>query len=396
MTVRGRARLADIQAQQVEVGRIRLGTSTPKTARSGKQYNEPVKLERFRLTSRSRSLIVNAAELYGGEPGEWVPQGSRTPQWEVIIERDWLGVIVPANPCSQYYEQWAGGKCQVRCDGLRELLTDEPCLCGPDPEQRRCKPYTRLSLMLAEMPGIGIWRLETHGYNAAAELPAVADLLSAAGGNVPARLEMEERQAEVPDPRKPGETMISRFMVPVLHVEVTPAQLISAFTPREALEAARQEPLAIDRPVSAPPNGVPAAAPSTAPDLRADFERQIAQAGAASLPKVGQQIASAAGRISRTDLAALRETYTARKDYLQKQALPTAPAAPSPQPPPPADETELRKTVWLEVNSWAGFKNVTLSGLRDLYRELKGATAELNQASHADLVQFRDWLKAKG
>lgn len=401
--IRGHARLADIQAQQVEVGRIRLGTSAPKTSRSGKQYNEPVKLERFRLTSRSRSLIEQAAGLYGGEPGEWVPQGTRTSQWEVIIERDWLEVIVPANPCSQFYEQWASGKCQVRCDGLRELLTDTPCLCGPDPVQRRCKPYTRLSLMLAEMPGIGIWRLETHGYNAAAELPAVADLLSAAGGNVPARLEMEERQAEVPDPRKDdGATMISRFMVPVLHVEVTPAELIAAFTPRAVLEAARREPLAIEADAVAP-EAVESEPSSQFPEsatLRAGFEKAIAQASLEALPAVGLAVGRAITRMSPQDAASLRQSYTQRKTWLERAASPSASGAatadtrPPPQAPPPADEKTQRQAAWLEVNTLAGFRNITLSGLRQMYTQF-GGVGEINQASAAELIRFRDWLKAQ-
>lgn len=402
-TTRANARLADIQAQQVEVGRIRLGTSTPKISRSGKEYNEPVKLERFRLTSRSRQLVEQAAELYGGQPGEWTPQGG-TVQFEVIIEREWLGVIVPPNACSQYYEQWAGGKCRIRCDGMRELLTDEPCPCGPDPTYRKCKPYTRLSLMLAEMPGVGIWRLETHGYNAAAELPAMADLLSAAGGNIPARLEMEERQAEVPDPRKPGETLISRFMVPVLHVEATPAQLISMFQ-RPAIEAAPvsgapdpgpAEPAAVATPQAPPP--AKTAAPKAAPTARVvqGFLRAIAKAGDLNELVQVRGAIQASKDLAPEALAQLRDAWNARQGFLSQAGPASAPAAPAvtpAAPPPPAPELD-RKTVWMEVNTWAGFNNITLSGLNSRYATWNPDKPELASASAQELAGFRDWLKA--
>lgn len=399
---RGNARLADIQAQQVEVGRIRLGTSTPKVSRAGRAYNEPVKLDRFRLTSRSRQLIEHAAELYGGEPGEWTPQNSSGVQWEVIIERDWLGVIVPANACSQYYEQWAGGRCQVRCDGTWELMTDEPCVCGPDPTARKCKPYTRLSLMLAEMPGVGIWRLETHGYNAAAELPAVADLLSAAGGNVPARLEMEQRSAEVPDPKKPDKTVITTFMVPVLHVEATPAQLISVFQ-RPALEAATRDeelpalPASPAEPASVEPPREFTPTDEVARDLlvrtlRNQYSRQIAKASdAAALSKIRDAIRQDAPKLDEETLVALRVTWNARQQFLANAGPASAPAIPA-APAPAAQPALDRKAVWMEVNTLAGFKNITLSRLKALYGE-SGGEGDLTQATAEQLVVFRDWLK---
>ena len=435
MFVRGQARLADIQAQQVEVGRIRLGTSTPKTSRAGKSYNEPVKLERFRLTSRSRQLIELAAELYGGEPGEWTPQGSPSSQWEVIIERDWLGVIVPPSSCSQYYEQWANGRCQVRCDGQRELLTDTVCPCGPDPAQRRCKPYTRLSLMLAEMNGIGIWRLETHGYYAAAELPAVADLLSVAGGNVPARLEMEQRSAEVPDPRNAGKTVIANFMVPVLHVEATPAQIVSLFDPRPALASARHEAVGLpatpdlpalpaapswdgdfagneagypadDNPYQPAPE-LPGPTPKNTPSqdfavsrtLRvAHGNNLVAATSLGQLDSVAAAIAADKHRMSESDLDALRTSHARRKEYLASAAPPAAPPPATPAPPPadapdPQSEQRLRQETWLRVCTWAGFNNLTLSGLKERYAQ-RYEGQEINQADSARLIEFEGWLQS--
>ncbi len=405
-----RNRLSTIQAQTVEVGRIRLGTSTPKTSRSGKPYNEPVRLERFRLTSRSRQLIEAAANLYGGEPGVWTPQGTSTEQYEVIIEADSLPVIVPPEACSQFFEQWNGGTCIIRCTGVRELLGERPCVCGPDPERRACKPYTRLSLLLAEMPGVGVWRLETHGYYAAAELPAVADLLSAAGGNVPARLEMEQREAKIPDPRDRSKTVTTQFKVPVLHVEATPAQLMQVFGGRGPA-AIGVGPDVVERPaIEAPPARfeAPPATPEPVVDPPSDLVARIVAAIDRADDK--DRMLALKAKIAETNMSTVERTqvnaaWNTRAHYLAdlvagamvhdqaRARIVEAAATPVPQPPPPA-QTVDRQAVFLEINTWAGFKGQTMSGLQGLFMEYMQANdADLRQADAPTLVGFRDWLK---
>lgn len=221
-----------IQRRQTEVGRIRIGESvdTGKRNRAGQAIRRPVKLQKFRFTSASKTLIEQVASVYGGQPAQWQPQGSTAPQWEVYTDATALPVVVPPNSVSQWYESWNGGACVRRCDGQRELLQDRPCVCPPDPTDRNpmedCKPTTRISLMLADVPGIGVWRLETHGFYAATELPAVAELLAAAGGYVVGRLELEQRSARRPKANGPG--METRtWMVPVLHVDSAPRELVA-------------------------------------------------------------------------------------------------------------------------------------------------------------------------
>jgi hypothetical protein len=94
-------------------------------------------------------------------------------------------------------------------------------MCSPEPEARECKPTTRLNVMLRDVPGLGVWRLESHGYYAAVELPAVAEFLASTRGYVPAALVLEERIS-----KRNGQTR--RYMVPAIEVEqVTPAQLMN-------------------------------------------------------------------------------------------------------------------------------------------------------------------------
>src|SRR5882757_8171835 len=154
--------IIDLQRRIAEVGRIRIGQQVT----SGKS-KRPTKLDTFRLTSANRTRIEQAAKLYGGQPAEWdAPAGK---QFEVITEADALNVIVPpsAMAFSQHYELWSGGGCQRRCDGQNESITDGPCLC--DPDNRECNIHTRLSVMLRDLPGLGIWRIDTSGYYAAVE-----------------------------------------------------------------------------------------------------------------------------------------------------------------------------------------------------------------------------------
>ncbi|MBA4865970.1 hypothetical protein H1V43_32425 [Streptomyces sp. PSKA54] len=207
--------ILDLQQRIRELGRIRIGqkvaTSNGKT--------RPAKLNRFRLTSPSRELLQRVATQYGGAVAPWTPDGGAG-QYEVITEATRMPILVPHQPVSQYYELWSGGGCQRRCDGVTELLKDRPCPCGPDPEQRQCKPTTRLNVVLSDIPGVGVWRLESHGYYAALELPGVAELLAKAGGYVPAFLGLEERTA-----KREGKTL--RWMVPTIDVDITPTALMS-------------------------------------------------------------------------------------------------------------------------------------------------------------------------
>jgi hypothetical protein len=276
MTITPGTGLAGLQRQQVEVGRIRIGISEPtgRTDRNGREIRKGKKLDTFRFTSQSQMLIGQVAQLYGGTPQQWQPQNGGAPQWEVFIDRPSVPVVVPPRPISQFFEQWAGGRCAVRCTGERELISDTPCLCDPDPRARKCKPTTRLSVMLSEIPGIGLWRLESHGYYSAVELPAVAELLALAGGHIRATLELQQRQVVRAKTNGTGNETIA-FAVPVLHAAVTPGELLSghgAINPA-ALTGQQTQPAAVgsaERPAIE-------AAPETNPHLT-DLLGQIAEA----------------------------------------------------------------------------------------------------------------------
>jgi len=217
--------ILDIQQRLREIGRLRIGAKT--TSSNGKE--RPTKLDTFRVTSPSADLVQAVAEIYGGEPRPW--DGGEGAQHEVYTTAAELEIMLPPfEVLDQYYELWAGGGCQRRCDGRTELIGMKPCACPSDPVERAvlaqrgnaCKPATRLRVILPQVAGIGVWRLETHSYYAATELAGVAQLLAAStahGCALPAKLRLEQRQRKVPNqPTK-------RFAVPVIDV-IAPLGLV--------------------------------------------------------------------------------------------------------------------------------------------------------------------------
>jgi hypothetical protein len=241
--------LLDVQQRSRELGRLRIGAKT--VTDGGKE--RPTKLDAFRFTTNSPTVARHVADTYGGQARPW--EGG-TQAWEVFTEATSFDVMVPAGELalSQWHELWDAGGCKRRCDGVTESLTQVPCLCpppGPDrlalsQQGQACKPTTRVNVILPDIPDIGVWRFESHGYYAAVEIGGTAELLSRArdaGQIVPAALRLEQRSRT-----SGGQT--KRYPVVVLEVKVTLRELLEgagtdirqslppAPTPRAAIEAA--------------------------------------------------------------------------------------------------------------------------------------------------------------
>jgi hypothetical protein len=206
-----------LQRRIREVGRIRIGvqaaTSTGRKA--------PRKLDRFRFTSTDRSVIEAAAGVFGGTASAWDNGGAQ--QWEVVTDASEIRILLPPDPSdmawSQFYETWAKGFCGRRCDGQWDTVRDRACDC--DPEDRECKPTSRLSVLLPDIAGLGLWRLESHGYYAAVELAGAIDLIGQMAGAhtmIPARLRLEQREVRRIVKTKP---VVHKFVVPVIDLDVS-------------------------------------------------------------------------------------------------------------------------------------------------------------------------------
>jgi len=174
-----------------------------------------------------------------------------------------MPIVIPSGESlSQWYEMWSGGGCQRRCDGRINVLRDSPCECPSDPldradlasKGRACKPTTRLNVVLADVPGIGVWRLESHGYHSAVELPMVAEFLAQAteaGTYLPAELALTPRSS-----KRPGQGK-REWLVPIIDVKTTPRALMAGDIPgiggsraaigndRKALEASKPDYVAL-------------------------------------------------------------------------------------------------------------------------------------------------------
>jgi hypothetical protein len=203
-----------LQRRLHESGRIRLGEKVA----MGAGKSRPGKLDAFRFTSQNEGAIKAIAGLYGGKPQPWAdaPTGK---QWEVYTDSSEIAchVLPAAMAFSQFFEAWSGGGCIRRCDGECQVPSEELCVC--DPEARECKPTTRLSVLLDDVPGTGQFRLESHGFYAASELSGSFELMEriaeATGQAIlPATLRIDHREV-----KRPGEPT-RNFTVPVLDFKI--------------------------------------------------------------------------------------------------------------------------------------------------------------------------------
>lgn len=255
-----------VQRRMMELGRVRLGEKGPK--------GEPKKLATLRFTSASKPYLDAIASLHGGTVRDWdgAPEEG---MFEVTTDATRIDIILPpvfsdqdgtpTAPYSQYFETWSAAGCTCRCDGETEALSGKPCMCAAAVEKngedaRTCKITTRVSFMIPDVPGLGVWRLESHGWNAAVELPGTLEVLllaAAAQKFIPAVLRVEPRTKKVP-----GEPT-RRFIVPVIELPgVTVRQL-----------AAGDVPLAINAPQ--PRTGRPELPAAPAPPVDARFEEGV-------------------------------------------------------------------------------------------------------------------------
>jgi len=241
-------RVLDIQKSFRQLGEIRMGEKGDRGA--------PKRLKQFRLTSPDKALIEEAAQAYGGVVEAWEsPSG---PEWQVKTEAKELRVVVAPRELMQAYEEWGGGGLKCRCDGVTAsvsktggVMVDEPCRC--DPDKRTCKLTTRFSVMLPDLSGLGIWKVESHGIYAAMELPDMVDALvraHQAGRQIVVILGIEER--EVKKQGQPTKQFIVPYLKPCAGVTFGQMMNLPGYEPI-ALEAA---PIVLEAaPVAALPDG---------------------------------------------------------------------------------------------------------------------------------------------
>jgi len=211
-----------------EHGRIRLGMQD-----EGRGF--PKSLDTFRFTSPDRDAIENISLIYGGPVKVWNNKKA-TPQnqWEVITEVSDIRVFLPPNSIDVWYEEWSGGGLLRRCDGIEAQVESQtpdgigtdivPCLCSEMIDKggsMKCSPVTRLNVILPDVRFGGTWRIESKGWNASRELPAMINLIYSMQqqGMTVARLGLEKR-------KKISGGKTRNFVVPKLSVDSTPLEIM--------------------------------------------------------------------------------------------------------------------------------------------------------------------------
>lgn len=331
-----------LQRRHAELGRIRLGEKVP-VGTDGK--SRPGKLDTFRFTSPAEDLIRAVAAQYGGEARPW--RNGTLDEWEVITPAKAIPVIAVKGGLSQWMESWSGGGCVHRCDGIKNVLTDEYCR-DDDPAHVNAKPTTRLSVMLPDIETLGVWRLESHGYNAAAELPWVAELAAAVGEMVPAVLRLAER-------KKLDKGKTSRFVVPVLDLQVTKARLmeIASGMARGATE--------IGPATAAPQIEAPPASP-----LPLYVDRIAACTTVDEVSTLWREIVDAGHLFDDVRLALM-----ARGTELAADAPPVADVAAA-EPAYDPDAEAAAEVAWAAVVAAAGKKGMTSTAVVDEFEQWSG------------------------
>jgi hypothetical protein len=340
----------DLQRRSQQIGRIRLGQQV-KTDKGGMR---PDRLTTFRFTTASKMTATAIAELYGGEVRPW--EG----QYEVITGKSEIGVTVPPRDAviSQWYEMWNKGGCIRRCDSQHERISNGPCQCPQpgdpdDPESvaanarerarlsklnppRACGLITRINVMIPDLPGLGVFRLDTGSFYAAGESGDKADIMELARAHnvfLPAMLRIEWRKRIAGGKTTP-------YPVPVLEILDTFRDIASGAL--EARGILGQLPPAPGEQRRAITTGVQVSAPTPdpAPD-KPDFDRMSPQQQAQSIAN------AAAEATARTQIEQLDEMSEAH-NVGDHQVC-----------------TDVKEDVWEELRSH----------LRDRWRELPAAGA---------------------
>ena len=294
----------DVQRRGQQIGRLRMGqkVGTGKFDKDGNEKMRPARSDTWRLTTGSRYEAAAIARLFGGEVCDW--QG----EFEVITDTAEIPVTVPPRDevVSQNYELWNRGGCIRRCNSQVQE-SGETCACphAADPGDadevarkaleradlakgnppKACKLVTRINVMIPDLPGLGIFRLDTGSYYAAVEIGDTARIMQLArdrGVSLPAILRIEQRQ------RVAGGTT-KHFPVPVLEVLVSFRDLATGAIEQAGImaqlpPAPGEQPRAI---TAAAPAVTPASAPATTPQ---GFDAKLAAISEVEIATAGQQI----------------------------------------------------------------------------------------------------------
>lgn len=332
--------ILDLQQRITERGRIRLGTKVDGTRRDGSTYTRPAKSRTFLISSHDRTVVETAAAEWADTAGQVEPFDAG---FRVDTGRTELDVILPPEMMafSQWREMWGNGYCARRCDGQRETISDGPCLCPADHEERRvlaakgkaCKDTTRLSVMLPDLPGFGLWRVESHGFYAATELAGAVQAVTHLAPNTLVRARLTAAAREVVRFDADGQPKTHKFVVPTL--DLPDVRLRELMAPDGGVGVQIQSPARAGLTPVAPAALEETTSLSVADQLAVTRETPLRKNAAAVLPPTGLRPGrevSGGGELSSPTAAAPGETVPGGE--------PPAPSTPTPLDVDAVEQTE--------------------------------------------------------
>ena len=161
--------IIEIQRRYRELGRLRLGRKSAKGHRTPR--NVEVYVSRSAPPGRGRDRVRRGRRRVER-------RADRGGTVELVSESAELRVYVPPQDLasSMFYELWSRGGVRRRCDGETEYVAGVDCICNRE-GKRVCSITSHLVVMLPQLPDVGVWRVRTSSWNAAAEIPTTVDLL---------------------------------------------------------------------------------------------------------------------------------------------------------------------------------------------------------------------------
>ena len=170
------------------VGRVRSGAQV---------QGRPVALQEWRFTTGDPDVAAAVAEKYGGTPQEWVTTTEES--LEVMSSAGSLPVIITT--IQSEFVLWGRGSTPIRsCDGATQKDDSaSACVCPSDVKDHKeaaragsaCQPSVRVTFRLADLPDLGLWRVNSASWQLAGEVNAAEEALKAAGGETEAVIRLE-------------------------------------------------------------------------------------------------------------------------------------------------------------------------------------------------------------
>jgi hypothetical protein len=281
--------------------------------RNGKPKMRPSRLAKWRLTTGSRTAADQVATELGGTVKQW-----QRGQWEVYTDTDTLMVTIPPRDeaITQDYEWWNKGGCLRRCDGKFDRLNNKPCQCPADPLVRAqaakhlppqaCALKTRINVMIPDLMGLGVWRLDTGSFYAAVELGDTAELMEEArarGVFLPAQLRIDQRQRVAGGKTTP-------YPVPVVEVLVNFRQIATGQIAQAGVAAQLPPTPASVAAIDAPKTRAPAIGAAEKPAAGTAGERPVR----VSAQTLADRARAATTRAQVEDLVALANSEDLAED----------------------------------------------------------------------------------